>query len=57
MAVERVEGVESAEFSYEEGSGMVTYDPEVTSPDEFLSELERMTGFVGQVASSEEMDR
>ena len=57
MAVERGEGVESAEFSYDEASGVVTYDPEKTNPEEFLAELEHMTGFVGQMASPEEMER
>ena len=47
----------SAEFSYEEGSGFVTYDPDVTGPEEFLAELESMTGFVGQVVSSEAQKR
>ena len=52
-----MEGVESAVFSYDEASGVVTYDPEKTNPEEFLAELEQMTGFVGQMASAEEMER
>lgn len=45
----------SAEFSYEEASGVVSYDPEQTNPEEFLAELERMTDFVGEVAQTEEL--
>ena len=52
MAVERVDGVENAEFSYEERTGIVTYDPKVTSPEEFLTRLDEMTGFKGTVESS-----
>ena len=49
MAVERVEGVQEASFSYERSEGFVTYDPEMTSPEEFLAELAEMTGFRGTV--------
>lgn len=49
MAVERVEGVQEATFSYERAEGFVTYDPAVTSPEEFLAELARMTDFRGTV--------
>lgn len=42
-------GVLESEFSYEEGSGVVTYDPESTDPDVFLAELAGKTGFQGRV--------
>ncbi len=49
MAVERVEGVREAEFSYERAEGFVTYDTTMTSPEEFLAELDRMTDYSGTV--------
>ena len=52
MAVERVEGVEQASFSYERAEGFVTYDPAMTSPEQFLAELARMTDFRGTVRES-----
>ena len=52
MAVERVEGVQEASFSYERSEGFVTYDPAMTSPEEFLAELAEMTDFRGTVRGS-----
>ena len=52
MAVQRVEGVQEASFSYERAEGFVTYDPATTSPEEFLAELARMTDFRGTVRES-----
>ena len=49
MAVERVDGVREAEFSYERAEGFVTFDTTKTSPEEFLAELDRMTDFSGTV--------
>ncbi len=49
MAVERVEGVREAEFSYERAEGFVTYDTTMTSPEEFLAELDRMTDYSGTI--------
>lgn len=49
MALRRVDGVESADASYETGSGEVVYDPARTSPQVFLAALERMTGFTAVV--------
>ena len=49
MAVERVEGVREAQFSYERAEGFVTFDTTKTSPEEFLAELDRMTDFSGTV--------
>ncbi len=53
MAVERVEGVIDAKFSYEGGSGVVTFDAEETDPDVFIRELEDRTGFLASVVESE----
>ena len=53
MAVQRVEGVQEASFSYERAEGFVTYDPAMTSPEEFLAELARMTDFRGTVRESD----
>ena len=52
MALERVEGVDSTAISYEAGSGWVAFDPALTSPDEFIAELERMTGFTAEIVSA-----
>ncbi len=53
MAVERVEGVQEASFSYARAKGFVTYDSSLTSPEEFLAELARMTDFRGTVRGLE----
>ena len=53
MAVQRVEGVQEASFSFARSEGFVTYDPAVTSPEEFLAELARMTDFRGTVRESD----
>ena len=52
MALERIEGVDSAAISYEAGSGWVAFDPALTSPDEFIGEMERMTGFTAEIVSA-----
>lgn len=49
MAVKRVEGVKEATFSWPAGTGAVTYDPTMTSPAAFTSELARVTGFAATV--------
>ena len=54
MAVERVEGVREATFSYAKGDGFVTYDRTATSPDEFIAELERLTEFTATVREDAE---
>lgn len=56
VALERVPGVDSADVSYEEGRAVVRFDPNVTSPDEFIAELERMTGFGAVVRTAELQD-
>ena len=45
MAVERVEGVREAAFSYDRAEGFVTFDTTMTSVVEIVSELERLTDF------------
>jgi copper chaperone CopZ len=49
VALRRVDGVESAEVSYEAGRAVVTFDPSVTTPARFIAELERMTDFTATV--------
>ena len=49
VALERVDGVEAASVSYDAGQAVVTFDPERTSPDEFMAELARLTGFTAIV--------
>ncbi len=45
VVLKRIDGVEAAMVSYEEGRGMIVYDPTITSPDAFIPELEEMTGY------------
>jgi len=45
----RVEGVEEAEVLFPSGAASVVYDPSLTSPEEFIDELTRMTGFEATV--------
>lgn len=45
MAVERIEGVEEAEFFHPEGRGTVRFDPAVTSAEAIIRELGKATGF------------
>ncbi len=52
MALERVEGVDSAIVSYEAGSGWVAFDPALTSPEAFIGEMERMTGFTAEIMAT-----
>ena len=54
MALQRVAGVHRADVSYEAGRATVAYDPAVTSPAEFIKELERMTGFTAEVEAAED---
>lgn len=51
MAVTRMPGVLDAYFSYEEGSGVVTYDPALTSPETFLPRLTDATGYGARVVA------
>ncbi len=52
MALKKVDGVEDADASYEAGSATVTFDPNVTSPTEFLRELTRLTEFTAEVVET-----
>ena len=54
MALKKVGGVEDADVSYEAGSAIVTFDPDVTSPAEFIGELTRLTGFTAEVVEVNE---
>ena len=56
MALKKVDGVEDAEVSYEAGSAIVTFDPDVTSPAEFIGELTRLTGFTAEVMEMTDAD-
>ena len=53
MVLRRIEGVEDADVSYEAGKAVITYDPTVTSPDEFISKLEEMTGYEAEIADGD----
>ncbi len=53
MVLRRIEGVEDVEVSYEAGKAVITYDPAITSPDEFIPELERMTGYGAEVVDGD----
>ena len=57
MAVNRVPSVIESEFSYEEGSGVVTYDPDLTDPETFIAELKDKTGFLGSVRDDSDGER
>lgn len=58
MAVQRVDGVAEAGFSYERAEGFVTFDTTLTSIQEISEELERVTGFVGVARhGAESLDR
>ncbi len=43
--------MDSANVSYEAGRAIVGFDPAITSPDDFIAELERMTGFTAEVTT------
>ena len=44
-----MDGVEDAEVLYPSGAASVIYDPSLTSPEEFIGELSRMTGYEATV--------
>jgi copper chaperone CopZ len=50
IALQRVDGVYDAAVSYDSASAVVLYDPDRTSPDEFISHLEKMTGYKARLA-------
>ena len=45
MAVERLEGVRAATFSYERFEGFVTYDATVTTVERIIDGLREGTGY------------
>ena len=45
MAVERVDGVREATFSYDRAEGFVTFDTTMTSVASIVAELGRLTDF------------
>ncbi len=47
----RVEGVEEAEVLFPSGAASVVYDPSLTSPEDFIDELTRMTGYEATVTN------
>ncbi len=51
MALLRVDGVEDAEVLFPSGAASVLYDASLTSPEEFIDELTRMTGFEATVTN------
>ena len=53
MVLRRIEGVEDADVSYEAGKAVITYDPTITSPDEFIPKLEEMTGYLAEIADGD----
>ncbi len=53
MVLRRIEGVEDADVSYEAGKAVITYDPTITSPDEFIPKLEEMTGYQAEIADGD----
>ncbi len=54
MALKKVDGVEDADVSYEVGTATVTFDPNATSPTEFIRELTRLTGFTAEIVETRE---
>jgi len=45
VAVQRVDGVSEASFSYDRAEGFVTFDTTMTSVTAIIAELERLTDF------------
>lgn len=49
IALERAEGVYRAEVSHDSASAVVDYDPERTSPPQFIATLMKLTGYEAAV--------
>ncbi len=49
MAVERIEGVREARFTWQEERGVVIYDTTRVTIDSVITELRRMTGYDARV--------
>ncbi len=57
MALLGVEGVEEVEVLFPSGAASVVFDPSLTSPEEFIDELTKMTGFeatVGEIIQGQD---
>jgi copper chaperone CopZ len=52
IVLERVDGVYDAEVSYDSASAVVLYDPELTSPEQFIAYLEKMTDYRAEVVEA-----
>lgn len=48
-----MDGVEHAEVSYQQGQGVVTYDPEIISPEAMVDRLARMAGYRATVVEED----
>lgn len=57
MAVERMEGVHGAAFSYENADGFVTFDSTATSVSEIIDHLDRSTGYKATLREREDDGR
>lgn len=44
-----MDGVEDAEVSYQEGRGVVRYDPKIISPEAMIERLAEMAGYQASV--------
>ncbi len=53
LQVKKLEGIEDIKVSHEDGSAMVTYDPDKVSPKDILKAIEKM-GFEGKLQKTEE---
>lgn len=51
LAVKKLDGVTSADASYEEGTATVTYDPGKVTPDEIVAAIEKL-GYEAEVADA-----
>ena len=57
MAVERLEGVREATFSYERSEGFVTFDTTVTTVERIIGGLRESTGYRATSRTREGLDR
>ena len=51
FALQRLDGVYSAEVSYDSASAMVRYDPQRVTPAQIAAHLERLTGYRATVVT------
>ena len=57
MAVERLDGVREAMFSFERSEGFVTYDATATNVERIIDGLGEGTGYVATQRHEGELDR